>query len=177
MSKLKQLLPVLALALLLTACSDEKPETVILPDKEPNEASVDIDETGTPEEPVSLMILDAVSWFEEDGMLRDYKERMVTKGYETPYKDMLLEDDHGFVKRGLIYEVEDGFAMFEYDAESEEVVAITGFQTVKELEIQEMKTKAFAKEHEMHEEENEAKRALLQEEIDAMWTEIGELEK
>ena len=176
MNKIKWGMPLVALALLLAGCS-EKPEKVIMPDKEPNEVVKDVEETGTPEKPVALMIADIASWYEHDKTLRDYTEEMANKGYDKPYKDMVLAVVGGYeTKKGMIYEVEDGFAMFEYDPESETVVAITGYQTALEFEIQEMKTMAYVKENELDEEEDEAKKASLQAEIDAMWTEIGELE-
>jgi hypothetical protein len=55
-------------------------------------------------------------------------------------------------------------------------LAITGYQNEQELILQEMKTKAFAKESEQIAEQDETKKAELQKEVDAMWAEIGELE-
>lgn len=175
MSKMKWGMPVVAVALLLAGCSD-KPEKVIMPDKEPNEVTRDVEEKGTPEKAVPLTITEISQWYENNSTLRDYTAKMSEKGYKKPYKDMVLAVGDSQTKKGLIYEVEDGFAMFEYNAESEVVIAITGYQTALEFELQEMKTKAYEKENELYAEVDEEKKASLQAEIDAMWTEIGELE-
>ena len=126
--------------------------------------------------PVKLSVVEVSDLYAEDKSLSDYTEELAELGYPEPYKEILLEQEHELTKKGLVYEVEDGFAMIEYDADTDDVLAITGYQNEQELILQEMKTKAFAKESEQIAEQDETKKAELQKEVDAMWAEIGELE-
>lgn len=157
-------------AILLAGCTADK-EAVIKPDKEPSQV-VQVDER----EPVKLSVVDVSDLYAEDKSLLDYTEELADLGYPEPYKEILLEQEHELTKKGLVYKVKDGFAMIEFDADTDAVLAITGYQNEQELILQEMKTKAFAKESEQIAEQDETKKAELQKEVDAMWAEIGELE-
>ena len=176
--KMSLLISVTIPAILLAGCTTDK-DVVIKPDKEPSQI-VQVDER----EPVKLSVVEVSDLYAEDKSLLDYTEELAELGYPESYKEILLEQEqdygdghgHGFTKKGLVYEVEDGFAMIEYDADTDDVLAITGYQNEQELILQEMKTKAFAKESEQIAEQDETKKAELQKEVDAMWAEIGELE-
>lgn len=173
MSKMKMLLftSVIAPAIFLAGCFGEE-DKVIEPDKEPSEVATTVDKTKQ-----KLTIAHITEWYKEDLSLTDYQEMLAEYGYEKPYQDILLADGDAMTKKGLIYKVEDGFSMLEYDAETESVVAITGFQDESEFVLQGMKTEAFAKENQLALETDEAKKAELQAEIDKMWTDIGAMEQ
>lgn len=157
--------------ILLAGCLADK-EVVIQPDKEPSE----IAKTVSKKESVELTIADVSDLFVEDKTLSEYKDELAEMGYAKPYKDIPLEDTFELSKNGSIYKVEDGFAMIEYDGDTHEVLAITGYQEEQELILQEMKSKAYAKENEQIAEQDEKKKAELQVEIDDMWMEISKLE-
>lgn len=165
--------------LLLAGCMGEKEDKIIQPDKEPSETVRTIDE----DELEPLTISTATALYDSAKSLEDYKEDFKKMGYAKPYKEMLLgfsdqDDEHNHNhKKGVIYKVEDGFAMIEYDLDAEEVIAITGYQNETELNIQEMKTKAFEKEKELSEEQDAKKREELKTQIDSMWEEITKLEQ
>lgn len=158
-------------AILLAGCLPGE-KAPIEPDNEPAE-TVTIEKKA---ETKSLNISDVIGFYEEDNELAKYTEKLKGLGYDKPYKEILLAEGEEQTKKGLIYEVQDGFAMLEYDVDTETVLAITGYQKEQEFILQEMKTKAYAKENEVTLEKDPEKKAMLQQEADAMWLEIGKLE-
>lgn len=158
-------------AILLSGCMPGE-KAPIEPDKEPTQ-SVSIEKKAENKE---LVMADVIGMFEDSKDLTYYTDKMKDLGYDKPYKKILLAQGEGETKEGLIYEVADGFAMIEYEVNLDYVVAITGYQEEQEFILQEMKTKAYSLENEMGLEKDPAKRAALEKEIDALWTEISEQE-
>lgn len=176
--KSKVLVLLLLFVLLLSACSPK--ENVVEPELEPaeqealKEANEQAEATGTPKK---LTIADAVKMFNTEKYLRDYQEELETLGYTEPFKEFVLAETDEMVHMGLIYQVADGFAMFEHDPVTGKVLTITGYLDEKEIQLQEMKGQAYLKENEMFAETDEATKEKLQAEIDKMWEDISKLEQ
>ena len=171
MSKSIILLSLTLPVILLAGCMADK-DVVIQPDKEPSEVAKSTFKEKTKE----LSITEVSDFYSVDKSLSDYKDELAEMGYVKPYKEIILAESDMILKKGLIYKVTDGFAMIEYDVDRDEVMAITGYQNEQEIALQEMKTKAFAKENEQIAEKDEKKKALLKLEVAEMWEEIGEIE-
>lgn len=158
---------------LLVGCGDEKSEP-IQPDKEPVEIAKE--RTEDVEEAKKLNVVDVANFFTDERFLKDYQEELKKHGYEKPVKEILLAE--GAVKKmGLLYQVEDGLAVLEYDADTKMVLAVTSFENLEQAELQEKKTKLYALENEMNATTDETKKKQLQAEVEKGWQEIAEIEQ
>lgn len=158
--------------LLLAGCFGEKEP--IQPDKEPVE--IEQQRASDPDENPKLTIADVSSLFTDDRYLDDYKAEMKKAGYEKPVKEILLEDSEAMLKKGLVYEVEDGFAIIEFDSADERVIATTGYETLEQINLQEMKTKAYQLERQLNASKDEGEKKKLEAEVNRMWEDIGKIE-
>lgn len=172
MKKATLVLSVLPVALLAGCFGEKEP---IKPDKEPVEIAKE--QTGEPTSGEKLTIADVSALFTDERYLDDYKTELEKAGYTKPVKEILLEDSDAMTKIGLVYEVEDGFAVIEYNEADEKVVATTGYPTLEQIELQEMKTKAYQLERQMNASKDEAEKKKLEAEIEAMWEEIAQTEQ
>lgn len=158
--------------LFLAACGEEK--AVVKPEKEP--AQVEKEKLESPQVKKGMTVSEVSNLFTDNQYLDAYQKELSKAGYKKPTKDILLFKSTEMVKHGLIYKVKDGYAVLEYDKETKEVVAVTSYENLEQIEIQEMKTKAYLKEAEMVETKDEAKRKALSDEINKMWEEISKRE-
>lgn len=174
MSKRTGLILALSVPLLLLAgCMDEKEKAPIEPDKEP----VQIAQEEDSDEPKSISMSEATKLFSSDKALDDYKADFKEYGYKKPDRVISLGSFADKDKKGIVYKVEDGYAMIEYNESTEEVLAITGYQNEVDLKLQEMKTKAYQKENDMALEKDPEKKEALKREVDSMWENISKIEQ
>jgi len=156
----------------LAACGEDKEP--IKPDKEPVEIAKE--EMQKPQKKAGMTVSEVSNLFTDNRYLVDYQDELKKAGYKKPTKDILLSKSPEVEKRGLIYKVKDGYAVLEYDKDTKEVVAVTSYENLEQIELQEMKTNAYLKEAEMIQTKDEAKKKALSDEINKMWTEITKRE-
>lgn len=166
------LIAVLPVALLV-GCGDDEKEP-IKPDKEPVEIAKE--RTQDVEEAKKLNVVDVSNFFTDERSLKDYQEELKKHGYEKPVKDIVMSAGES-KKRGMIYEVEDGLAVLEYNEDTKLVLAVTSFENMEQVELQEKKTNLFILEYEMNTTEDESKKKQLQAEVEKGWQEIAEIEQ
>ena len=158
--------------LVLAGCGDK--DAVVAPDKEPSQVEAEYkNESGNKKK---LTVYDVSTLFTGEKFLKDYKDELAKHGYKEPVKEILLAD--GDVKKmGAIYQVEDGLAVLEYDDATKSVIAVTSFENMEQVEIQEKKTMLYALENELNQSTDDIQKNALQKEIDQGWQEIAELEQ
>lgn len=113
---------------------------------------------------------------EADTSIDYYKKYMKEHGYEKPYREIPIILTPGEEVNGLVYKIEDGFAMFQYNVKTKEIVYVYAVNTEKELDIQEMKSEAILAQEKYEQEKDPATKKELGESLDKQWEKITELE-
>lgn len=157
---------------LLAGCFSEK--EAVLPDKEP--IQMEKEQESAKKDYPPLSIAEVTTLFTDDRYLGDYKSELKKHGYVKPTKEILLEKSESRTKKGLVYEVEDGYAVIEYNDADQSVIATTGYESLAEIELQEKKTQAYLLETKMALTKDESEKKALKQKIDAQWEEISKTE-
>lgn len=113
---------------------------------------------------------------EADTTIDYYKKYMKEHGYPKPYREIPVILTEGEQVNGLVYKIEDGFAMFQYKVKSKDIVYVYAVDTEKEIDIQEMKSEVILAQEKYEHEKDPVKKKAMEEPLKEQWKKISEIE-